>query len=600
VPGRLHLHRSELTAVESGVAARPTSLRPLALTAFVIGAAWLLAASSHAAGIARTDDWAFARVAITLHQTGHVHLVGWAQMSLLGLVVWAQPWLALFGAHQWVLDLSASVLVGAGLLAAYRLARIVAGPAAALIVVGTVAAAPGFVRDAGSFMTDGPAFSVGTFALLAGLSAATAEGRRRWILELACLAAGWWAFSIRELALAAPVAVLAARWLGEPRRRRVLTGQLLALAGGCAAFGAWRSSLPGRQPFSGRPPPFTIGELTVGVVFTTCLLLVPVLAATAPGWWAARRPMARGIGMAVGAALALVPIAYAPGSWNRRYQWLTGDYLDPRGLNGNKLLLGSRPRVLPPLGWACVEVLAVVAGIVVMGLLAEAVAGALGSRDTQPRRSLVARAASAPLARRVLVAHLALLFVLLLGAIVTNGATFDRYLWPAVLSGGILLLDRYPPRPLEQWHPAASQVALVVITAFTLVTLLVTLNSDAFDGVRWRVAQGVAGRGVAGQGVTGQGVAGQGAGQGVAGQGIDAGFEWVGAHATGVADANASGDGTRPYWVAMVGHPAACVELSASTLSDPGLVLVRTVRWRTWLVFGTARLFEYRRPSACG
>ena len=120
-------------------------------------------------------------------------------------------------------------------------------------------------------------------------------------------------------------------------------------------------------------------------------------------------------------------------------------------------------------------------------------------------------------------------------------------------------------------------------------------------------AAGVTGQGVAGQGVEGRGVAGRGvdagqgvAGPGVGGQGVDAGFEWVGAHATGVADANASGDGNRPYWVAMVGHPAACVSLSASALSDPGLVLVRTVRWRTWLVFGKARLFEYRRPSACG
>jgi hypothetical protein len=590
VPDGLHLHRSELTP---GVTARSRRADPFVLAAAAIGAAWLLAAASHSAGIARTDDWAFARVALTLHHSGHVHLVGWAQMSLLGLVAWAQPFLAALGPHLWVLDVSASVLVAAGLLAAYRLARILAGPKAALVVVATVAAAPGFVRDAGSFMTDGPAFAVGTFALLAGVEAArTADGSRRWLLEAACVAAGLWAFSIRELALAAPLAVLAARWLGEPRRRRVIAAEGGVLGVSCAFFWAWRSGLPGGQAFGGRPPLFTIIDSIVGVVFTTSLLIVPVLAATAPSWWKARRPVARSVGVAVGAALAIVPIAYAPGSWNRRYQWLTGDYLDPRGVNGNKLLIGSRPRLMPPLGWAGIEAIALIAGIVVVGLAAEALAGVMattesraGSRSRSRSRSrspgaLLERASATPLGVRVLAAHLAVLFALLTVAIVVNGATFDRYLWPAALSAGILLTMRYPIPPLGRWHPAASQVALVVVTAFVLVSLMVTLNSDAFDGVRWRLAR-------------------QETARGLAPSAVDAGFEWVGYHAPGEANANASGDATRPYWVVMVGEPAACLELSASALDDPNLTLVRTARWRTWLVLGRARIFEYRRPSAC-
>ncbi len=586
MPGGLHLHRSELSPGPDGPPApRRASIGPVALVLGVVGAAWLLAAPAHAVAIARTDDWAFARVALTLHATGHVHLVGWAQMSLLGLVVWALPWLAVLGAHLWVLDLSASVLVAAGLLAAHRLARTVTGTGAALIAVGGVAAAPGFIRDAGSFMTDGPAFAVGTFALLAGVMAATAEGRRRWLLEAAFLGAGWWAFTIRELAIAAPLAVLAARWLGEPRRRPVLTAQLVGLGGACGAFWLWRANLPGGQAYSGRPPLFTVIVLLLGLWFTTSLLVVPVLAATAPGWWRPTRPAARAVGMAVAAALAVLPALYAPGSWTHRYQWLTGDYLDPRGINGNKLLLGSRPRLLPPLGWAAVEGLAIVAGVVVMGLVAEAVAGLVasirsGAASPSIPKALLARTAETPLVRRVLVAHLAATFAVLVAAILTNGATFDRYLWPAALSGAILLLERYPPPRLDRWHPAASQVTLVVVTAFALVSILVTLDSDAFDGARWRLA-------------------GQAVAAGVPAPSVDAGFEWVGDHATAVADANAAGDATRPYWLVMVAEPAACVELSDSPITDPGLVLVRTVRWRTWLLFGRARLYEYRRPPAC-
>jgi len=191
----------------------------------------------------------------------------------------------------------------------------------------------------------------------------------------------------------------------------------------------------------------------------------------------------------------------------------------------------------------------------------------------------MAAPSAAPLVRRALVAELVILFGALVVAVVTNGATYDRYLWPAVLAAAILLLDRYPPPPLEHWHPAASQVALVVASAFAIVSLLVTLNSDAFDGARWRLDTQVAG---------------------VPATAVDGGFEWVGAHATSVDDANASSDATRSYWVAMAGEPAPCVEVSASPVDRADLVLVRTVTWRTWLLFGRSRLYEYRRPSACG
>ncbi len=594
MPGGLHLHRSLTSPTEAtspgtsapSALARPAPVVPVAVALAVVAAAWALAALTNAAGIPRTDDWGWARVAIELHRTGHVHLVGWGPMTMLGLVAWAQPWLAVLGAHLWVLDLSASVLVAAGLLGAWRLAHLLAGRRGALVVVATVAAAPGFVRDASTFMTDGPAFALATLSLLAGLEAAGIEaaaieaagaqeaGRgRRWLLEAACLVCGFWAFSIREPAIAAPLAVLAVRWWwarSHRTRRLALGAELVAFVAAAGAFWAWRSSLPGNQPYGGQPPVFTITEALVGVLFTTSLLLVPVLAATAPSWWRARHRGARLAGMGMGAALALVPIAYAPGSWNRRYQWLTGDYLDPRGINGDKLLLGSRPRIVPAAGWAVIELAAVVAGLVVLGLVAEAIVVAGRSRRGGRDGSLQAQ---------VLVADAILTLGAVATAIARNGAVYDRYLWPVVLAGAVLLVAAFPVVPLWRWHPAAAQVALTLVAAFALVSLLVTLDSDAFDGARWRLANEVVAAGVPAQAV-------------------DGGFEWVGWHATAVADANASGDGTRPYWVAMVGEPTACVEVSASPLAGRGATLLRETTWRTWLAFGRANLYAYRWPCA--
>jgi hypothetical protein len=537
----------------------------------VVACSWALAAWSHTAGIPRTDDWAWGRVALDLHRSGHLQLVGWGPMTMVGLVAWAQPWLALLGAHVWVLDLAASALVAAGLLATWRLARLAAGRAAAAAVVATLALAPGFLRDAASFMTDGPAFAVGALSLLAGYEAASAAGRRRQALEAACAACGWWAFTMRELAIAAPLAVLAARWWGERRRRRSLGAQAAVLVGACAALWAWRAGLPGGQPYGGRPPAFTIAEALVGVVFTASLLLVPVLAATAASWWPARHRAARAVGACSAMALAVVPIPYEPRSWSHRYQWLTGDYLDPRGINGNKLLLGSRPRVVPAGAWAAVELVAVLAGVVVLALVAEAIA----VRWRAPRREQ-----PSPLAPRVMAAYAAVTGAGVAVAIVRNGAVYDRYLWPLALAGAVLLVTAFPVAPLSRWHPLASQAAVAATGAFVALSLLVTLNSDAFDGARWRLASSAVRTGVAARSV-------------------DGGFEWVGWHAGGVADANAAGVATRPYWVAMVGEPAACIELSASPLSGPGLALVRTEVWRTWLVAGRSRLYEYRRAPAC-
>jgi hypothetical protein len=157
---------------------------------------------------------------------------------------------------------------------------------------------------------------------------------------------------------------------------------------------------------------------------------------------------------------------------------------------------------------------------------------------------------------------------------------YDRYLWALVLSGAVLLAAAFPVRPFWEWHAAASQAALAVVTAFALIAALLTVNSDAFDAARWRTAR-------------------QEVAHGVPVTAVDAGFEWVGWHATAVADANASGDAARPYWVAMVHEGPVCVTLSASPLGGPGLTLDRVVTWRTWLAFGRSRLYEYRGPAVC-
>jgi len=333
----------------------------------LVALSWVLAGVAGAAGIARTDDWAFSRVAFALHRTGSIHLVGWGPMTLVGLAAWAQPWLWLLGDRTWVLDLSVAALAVVGFVAAHRLARTLLAPGVAAVAVAGLVAFPGVVRDATTFMTDGPALALQAVVLALGAASLRATGSRAHTLRLAALAVGWWAFSVRELAIAAPVAVLLAWWARGERRVRV---EALALAAASLALWSWRQSLPGNQPYAGRPPLAIVVTLVASGLLTASLGLAPIVAWTAPRWWHPRRRGARIAGMAVGALLAgLGPLVAA--LRHQRLWWFVGDYLQANGMNGDKLALGHRPMVLPAGVWDLLVVLAIASLVVTAGLVGE-------------------------------------------------------------------------------------------------------------------------------------------------------------------------------------------------------------------------------------
>jgi hypothetical protein len=165
----------------------------------------------------------------------------------------------------------------------------------------------------------------------------------------------------------------------------------------------------------------------------------------------------------------------------------------------------------------------------------------------------------------------------LAAAAVLDAALLDRYLWPALLPGAILLLAaRSPHRPVRGRIPPAALVALAVSAALALA---LTANSDAYDAARWRAGEAQAG---------------------LPPLAIDAGFEWIGAHSTTVADParRVGGNPQQSWWTKMFALPAPCIEVANSVLTSPGYRLTGTVSWRPLLVAGTAHLYIYRR-TAC-
>ena len=73
----------------------PTVVTVLAILS-VVGFA-LASSRLNGAVIPQNDDWSFVKSALVLHATGEIRLQGWGQMFLVGQLLTAQPFLAVFG-----------------------------------------------------------------------------------------------------------------------------------------------------------------------------------------------------------------------------------------------------------------------------------------------------------------------------------------------------------------------------------------------------------------------------------------------------------------------------------------------------------------------
>jgi hypothetical protein len=531
--------------------------------------AWGLTITAGLVGVPRTDDWGFAREAFNLHG-GHLRLINFGPMTKIGLLLWAQPFLWVLGNHHWALALSVSVLMVGGLVAAYTLARRRVEMLGAIAVVGCLVAFPGVVRDTATFMTDPAALAFQLVTLAFGAAAAESVGGRRTQLFAAAMVAGLWAFSIRELAVSAPLAVVVASVIAaDPEwRRRVLGfGGVFVLLAGSVWW--WHHGLAGVEAYRGHPHFVDAAVLVVSCAITVALALAPALALSLPRWWRSRHTTGRIVGAAVGATLVAARPLLA---WHQNLKnwWLVGDYLQADGINGEKMLLGFRPTVLSPWLWHVLVAFAVAATVLCSMLLGEW-AAQWCTPEGRRRRNPDTVAG-------IIGWHAAFAAGVLVVAAVWNGALFDRYTWSLIFSGSWLLLCRrgaaiLPQRVLDA-RLVVSTLALLVAGA---TTVLLTVNSAAFDHARWSVAGA-------------QVAAGTPAGQ------VDGGIEWDGYHSTAV---NQDGlpeitDPLVAWWSHWTAMPKVCVVVTASPVSSTLGTELGTYDWKPWLVAGHATLHVYR------
>jgi hypothetical protein len=317
------------------------------LVAAAVGVPLAISSWSGSLGIPHNDAWAYDQVATWFARTGHIHLVGWGSMFLVGQIVVLGP-LAKFivAQHLFVAATAAVALVATYMLLAPRIGR-----RGALLGSAVIAAWPGFGVLATSFMTDVPAFA----AMMLTLALGDAALRRSSLRLLAgALAAGIWAFTIREQAVAALVAVSVAALADRTTRART-AAVVVPFATLCVGLEAWRRGLPnGDAPKLHLMPAAAVGHALASGWFTLALPLLPATVTIATERWRRRSWVAANTAVAVG--LFLLTVGFFVGN----YLSATVAFAD-----------GNAPRLIPGLPYLLVLLAGLISGAVLAGAVVE-------------------------------------------------------------------------------------------------------------------------------------------------------------------------------------------------------------------------------------
>jgi len=548
----------------------------------------IVGAASGTLALPRNDDWSYRGIASRLFATGRLELDGAPEAAILGQILLVQPLLWLSGGAWWAFLAAGLIAATLTVLAGYLLLRLFVDRLAAALSVGLLLLFPAYLAYVISYMSDVPAIAAQFGCLGLASVALKRDGiDNRWLA--ASLVVGSVAFSIREFALAAPVAVVAVLLVREPTRRRTWIATVavgLAVAGILLA----RFLLPGQLGDVGwEANPI---QILLPPAMTLALVLSPVALVAAIRWWPYWRGRDVLVGLWIGGIVtaATLRLGLFP-------HVLLYDLVTQWGAPAAGNLLGQRPKLFGDEMWVAIAVVALVATV--------AVGGAMGGiAGVHLRR---ARAASAVRRRLGSPPGLLLVFTIFVLAGLSLfglvGWLFDRYLWPIIPPLAALLL--YVPADLQAGSSdargrstrlrerppfltrGAGAVTVLCIVVLGFMSAAFLLNTNAYDGARWRAAE----RLVA---------------QGFPPATVDAGPEWTDSHQTGLAIVTNPLEGLKSWhkwWHKSWPNFRMCAYVASSDfrVPDSSLIEVDPEAYRLYLFAGPSASFYYFRvaPPEC-
>jgi hypothetical protein len=512
--------------------------------------------------IPHNDDWAFSRVALEFHATGQFGLLGAGQMTLIGHVLWAQPFLWALGPGLVALHVANAVAGTLGIVASFLVFRRMSAGRNALLGTACVALLPGYGLLSQGFMTDTTAFAFEVSCLALGLAGLDRSGPGRYAYLVASCLVGFAAFSVRQTALAGLAAVMiSALWQSVWVRRHFGAVALDALLGiqalaAMLVLSDWRRGLDHQdKPPSAVP---TVGNLLEALagISTLALFVTPVLWLVIRGHVSLRRPRVVVAGL-LSLLWLVLPLTGR--------ELIIGNMLTEWGA-GNGVVGGSKDAFVPGPIWVVLEVLAL-GGLA--GLLALGVPACLGRTRTK-----LAAIRDAPVV--LLLSFTVLATVAAIAPAARGAHVFDRYLLPAAV--GLLAALSWRLRGVCL-GPRAFSGSLAILACLAAITAAQDVESIHFDHIRWSAGEDAVRRGVPADRV-------------------DAGYEWTGYHAElPVRSERSPAAATAPtWWYRFYGVDLPCEVVMASPITDERYSLARRLERGP---FDTRRLVLYRLIGGC-
>ena len=550
---------------------RSFSGRLLVLCAACVGIPLLSAYVTGAIHIPHNDDWAFFRILFHLSDTGQIRLLGWNEMMLVGHLALALPLVKLFGHNVAVVNTFEALVSGLGLFVTGVVARRFTTRFGALFVVVIVAAFPGFAGLDTTFMTDNAAFTAQMICVALGLAAFDQKEREREWLLAAALFAGLFAFSIREFAITAPMAVVLGYFVSLRRDGKSPLRAFVALVAvviPAVILYKLRHTLAGdNSHYFGNNWGLILVPFLSQALFTLSLAVTPALVLARKA--GASAVALGGAATTAAVALGIFAIQRTGGNptccYNSGGSPFQGNLLTERGPLGNQTLFGDRPVLYPTALWLILMGVAIAAAGVLLALAARRVAAfKLRPASTDPGVATLLALGLSTGAAVVFRAALA-------------GPLFDRYLTIPVACCAILLLKDVEVRPVK-----AASGAIAVLVAIALLGAVTVSSGHSFDAARWRAGEAAVAAGIP------------------AGD-VDAGFEWVGFHYQGVANepvARRSAP-TPPGYMNMFPAAGNCGLAAASPQEGDDFEPVAVIDYHTWLGLSLQHVWLYRYAPGC-
>ncbi len=501
-------------------------------------------------GIPHNDAWAYSRIAQEYALTGQIQLLGWNRASLVGQFIPFQELFQSLKTQHVVVSLFSIILI----LSVYQVLRNYVSDSQASVGALIIAVWPGYALLSTSFMSDVPTMST-TFLALA--LAHKSINKDNFVLLGFSLVIGFWSFSMREQALAAPIAIIiwAFLYYRKTSKARILQIGILTLCSLLViiVFQLWRAGLPNSDPasFEFRTNGFFVAASGfTRAYFEFALVIVP--AAVLVG----ARPRINKLRILV--AFLILALGVFQYSYAGVAEFFLPNYLSISGSYSS--VLPPTANVFPEFIWTIVIFSSIALGILAIFLLP----------DRKPPVNLIS------IFSALVVLGTSLQFLI-------DQGVFSRYLIPIAPYVFYLLVSNKKSEILKIRKTKFKILNAYVLVCVTSLSLGLMAHSYSFDRARWEIATHISENGLEPMQV-------------------DAGLEWLGWHSpNGVVGNVRKGSDPGKYWgfnVLFENNP--CFVLTQNKISEgdeTGLTsnwyLVDQIVYKKFLAFGESRLNLY-------